>query len=143
MTRNIVPNLSSVVRHLVDGALDNGGATVRVRDLQSAGLTGYVVGMPEFGESFDPGQARAKWGAGADERYPLNVETALWVMLVADKIGPDNTLGSWRDLDGRVYLDVGRVFDDRDEALAFAILHAEIAIFDLARGEEIRVADHA
>lgn len=52
----------------------------------------------------------------------------------------DWALGVWRDGD-KVYFDVVNVVADRDEALAMGRAHNQLAIYDLAKGEEIRLDD--
>jgi hypothetical protein len=55
---------------------------------------------------------------------------------------PGNHLGAWYDSDTDIiYLDVSRVFSDRQEALDFARSSDQLAIFDLSTFEEIRLDD--
>jgi hypothetical protein len=47
--------------------------------------------------------------------------------------------GAWLDTEtGVTYLDVVTVFDSKELALDLAVQHGELAIFDLANGQEIR-----
>lgn len=51
---------------------------------------------------------------------------------------PGRVMGGWCDpSDGRIYLDVSIMTADRDEAMALAIDHDQLAIFDFANGESI------
>lgn len=47
--------------------------------------------------------------------------------------------GRWTDTDGTVYWDEVEVFEDETEALLTAASRGELAIWDIARGVEIRV----
>jgi hypothetical protein len=52
---------------------------------------------------------------------------------------PGRVLGGWHDpADGRIYLDVSIVLADREAAMALAVDHDELAIFDLAAGQSIK-----
>jgi hypothetical protein len=49
--------------------------------------------------------------------------------------------GGWVDTEtGKTYLDVVTVYADREEAIKFGRFYGEIAIFDLSKGEEIRLS---
>lgn len=51
---------------------------------------------------------------------------------------PGRIVGGWKDPeDGRVYLDVSILVEDRDEALQLAVDHDQLAIFDFASGQSI------
>jgi len=50
-----------------------------------------------------------------------------------------NAVGGWYDTEsGRYYLDATVIFDDLDRALAFALSNHQLAIYDLAKKQEIR-----
>jgi hypothetical protein len=52
---------------------------------------------------------------------------------------PGRVMGGWCDpSDGRVYLDVSILVEDRDEAIKLAVDHDQLAIFDFAAGESIK-----
>lgn len=52
----------------------------------------------------------------------------------------DVSLGTWLDkVTGTTYLDVVRTLRDREHALSLARTHRQLAIFDLAKGVEIRL----
>lgn len=54
---------------------------------------------------------------------------------------PNMFIGGWIDTEQNVaYLDMSNHYDDRAYAIQVAALHEEIAIWDLATSEEIRVA---
>ena len=54
----------------------------------------------------------------------------------ADIWDDSHIIGTWEH-EGRVYLDVVTLVADRDDALALARQHGQLAIFNLAAGEEI------
>jgi hypothetical protein len=51
---------------------------------------------------------------------------------------PGRVFGGWRDpFDGRIYLDVSILVEDREQALALAREHDQLAVFDFWTGESI------
>lgn len=85
---------------------------------------GYVVGINGQGiVSTDPAEAY-RWVASQRSRAAL----------------PGHHLGSWLDTEtGKRYLDLVRVFSERATAEEFGRDQEEIAIYDLKKGEEIRL----
>lgn len=57
----------------------------------------------------------------------------------ADLLGHDgNAFGGWCDpTDGRIYLDVSTVVNDRETALRLAVEHDQLAVWDFAACESI------
>lgn len=63
----------------------------------------------------------------------------------ADILYLDNRahLGGWISDDGKLYLDISVVIADRAEALRLAARHRQLAVYDLARQQEIWVEEAA
>ena len=54
----------------------------------------------------------------------------------------DGVVGGWYDSeDDRYYFDSNKVFDNLEDAINFGIENEQIAIFDIANGREVRLAD--
>lgn len=89
-----------------------------------------VYGAPFYAVSVNPEHERivnAPLSADVLERY---------IAERADIWDDAHIIGTWQH-DGRVYLDVVTLVSDLDDALALARQHGQLAIFDLANGEEI------
>lgn len=75
-------------------------------------------------------------------------DEVVWRMVfrwVADNYGVATMrsmfLGGWIDVEeGAAYIDMSQHYSDKDAAIEVAQFHEEIAIWDLAAGEEIRVS---
>lgn len=58
-----------------------------------------------------------------------------------DMWGEGKVFGAWLDTEtGKTYLDVVTLYTDREEAVKYGRFYGEIAIFDLSKGEEIRLS---
>lgn len=126
-----------VVKHLADSA---DGASLLVINGQSP-TSGYVVAIPEHGKIIDQAEARELYGVKGGDNWGARLEVASWVLdmipVVDSHATPITlTLGSWRH-EGKLYLDLGQVYADRDAAIAAGIERNQIAIWDVAKGEEI------
>lgn len=57
----------------------------------------------------------------------------------ADALAREGSVfGGWKDpADGRVYLDVSTLVSNRDDALALARQHDQLAVFDFAAGQSV------
>jgi len=63
-----------------------------------------------------------------------------FVSMNIEFLNGDGVFGAWVDTEtGKTYFDVVTVLDSEEHALDLAVYHKEIAIFDLASGDEIRV----
>lgn len=103
----------------------NGGSTFNLHRGNLAGK-GYAVAMyPDRGVKL---QGKATPEAIRD--YITKNEDLL--------SNPENSIGTWfNDKDGLTYLDISRTTDDLAEAIAIGKANKELAIFDLAKLEDI------
>jgi hypothetical protein len=121
---------------LNDRITNTGGYTVRVGTVQGqltisdGPETGYAVSVnPEHNRQY-PAQ---DCNAGTIARWLVDYSLAL--------SSPDKYAGAWLDDEtGTVHLDVITIVDDLTKALDLAHEYRERAVWDLARGEEIRTA---
>lgn len=105
------------------------GGTVKV-DGGPAPTTGYMVGgvTPELVVDMESGDAHTRYGKVVD-----------WVRNAVAEF-PDANVGWWRDdATGFYHLDVSENWVDLVPATVAAVARGEIAIWDLANSEEIRV----
>jgi hypothetical protein len=103
----------------------DGGFTIDPATLDDV-TDGYAVSVnPEHERIY------AEVTPGTIMSYMITNEAAL--------AAPGALLGGWRDpADGRIYLDMPTLVHDREQALALARTHDELAVYDFAAGESIR-----
>lgn len=119
-TREIAAALTGPLMH------GEQGATVSVVRGVAVPTVGYVVALKGHGIVVPTG------------RLDGDTVTA-WVARVRTVASlPGRYVGVWDDGAGRVYLDVVEIISARADALARGRERGEIAIFDLATGDEIR-----
>lgn len=108
-----------------------------------------LVDQPDGGFTVDPRTGDGVYGGYAVAIHPdccavlaeLTLGDVLEFLLRhADTLAlPGRVLGGWRDpADGRIYLDVSTLVEDREQALALARCHDQLAVFDFSTGESIR-----
>ncbi len=118
------------------------GQTARINSLLA------LLGEPDGGFSIDP-----RTGEGVYGGYAVAVHPDCCAILAEITLGdvlefqlryastlelPGRIFGGWRDpSDGRIYLDVSILVEDRDKALELAREFDQLAIFDFATGESI------
>lgn len=84
---------------------------------------------------------------GAERRIPVDQLTpdtiSAYRKEFAERLAqPDTYLGAWYDTEsGDVFLDVSKVYEDRDEAIEYGRSSNQLAIFDLSTFTEIRLDD--
>ncbi|HVV11593.1 hypothetical protein [Amycolatopsis sp.] len=108
-----------------------GGFSVNPRTGQ-APVSGYAVSTnPECNRQFTGRVTAEDIRSYAFDHAPI--------LVTGSKI-----LGAWLDTEtGITHLDVSTVVYDRSEALALARKHGELAVWDVARGIELRTAEVA
>lgn len=128
------------IDELVDTLKQNGGFSVRVNYDEFAPLS------REFTPVGVPGQFAASI-KGAEETFPVDLISALKLRdylrrhkteLCCFTSDGDAIFGGWID-NGTVYLDVTHLFDNQDEARAFAVKNSQKGYFDFATFETIRL----
>lgn len=108
-----------------------------------------LLERPDGGWTIDPRTGDSVYGGYAVAIHPdccaVLAEITLgdvleFLLRHADTLAlPGRVFGGWRDpADGRVYLDVSILVEDRGEALALAREYDQLAVFDFATGESIR-----
>ena len=118
------PSISTqIVRHLLNGAQTDGGATIN--HLSKVPRVGFCVGLG---------------GAVALDPSRPYFDQALAIVDQALADEPRTTFGAWVDTDTQaLYIEPVQVFDMEHVALNVARARGELAIFDLANGVEIRL----
>ena len=81
---------------------------------------------------------------GTEEAFPIADLTPEHIAAYRDKhadllADPDTYLGGWV-WEGKVYLDVSKHFDDKDQALAAAKANDQIGIYDIGSGQTVETA---
>lgn len=113
---------------------------IALRHAQHGGTTTNVIHGDLTGESFYsvstyPDRERKVTGDLTSEELQRFYDSNLDLFKRTDV-----SLGTWLDREtGTHYLDVVRTVRDREHALMLARQHKQLAIFDLAKGEEIRL----
>jgi hypothetical protein len=108
-----------------------------------------LVEQPDGGFTVDPRTGEGVYGGYAVAIHPdccavlaeLTLGDVLEFLLRrADTLAlPGRVLGGWRDpADGRIYLDVSILVEDREQALELAREYDQLAVFDFSTGESIR-----
>lgn len=120
-----------IIKKTADQTAKNGGATVSLIDGYEP-YAGYAVSVAGLGYDFD-------FSDGADITPALREFAASRLAYLLDD---SYFLGTWIDeTTGRLYFDITLVTFDKDEALTVARDTGELAIYDIARGVEIRTDD--
>ena len=127
---------SSTEKKFADDSLDhvfkNGGLTVSVRAGNEVPTTGYVVAEHSSrGDIID--------NARSVPREVLRARIKDYITKNKDMLMQDNMyMGFWiNDADGKLYLDVPTVIQDRQSAIDAGVKADQIAIWDIANGVEI------
>lgn len=111
---------------LVAGAGTGTGATAWITPERR---TGYLVGGIRGGLCYDRLDGK-----------PLTVAHIIeWVREIVDHPKGVDTVGSWVDTNGDIYIDASTHYADREIALIVAAHRGELAIWDIANAREIRV----
>jgi hypothetical protein len=102
---------------------ENGGCSLRVPDGKPAPAHGYMVAV-----------------ANRELKVPMNLVCGDLIRnyMIQNDLDDDEYLGGWVD-DDICYLDCALHIEDRDEALKLGAVHKQLAIYDLAKEEEIRL----
>lgn len=119
-----------------------------VRDVARTHSLLALLDEPDGGWTIDPRTGESVYGGYAVAVHPeccaVLAEITLgdvleFLLRHAETLAlPGRLLGGWRDpADGRIYLDVSILVEDRDEALRLARENDELAIFDFSTGESI------
>lgn len=129
----------TVIINTEELALDlwfGGNATYAVNPGVSVPTSGYVVAIADQGFELHLGDL-----IGADRAEKFG-QLKSWIERVKGRASFEHCyLGRWTDDNsGVVYFDVVKIFSTSGPALHLAAATGELAIFDLAAGEEIRVA---
>ena len=122
-------NVGHAVVHTVSGVRDDGGATVSVIAGALVPTRGYVVAVAGH-EHRTPWPRDLRSQAARVQAYVHDHRAAL--------AQAGHYLGAWRD-GADVVLDVVEILPERAAAIAAGIARGEDAIYDLARGEDIRL----
>jgi hypothetical protein len=126
------------------GAAEFDSVTARI-DVLTDTLFHETIPQCDGGFTFDPRTLRLanlKAGQyvasifGCERRFldrPDFQELRSWVSFVESRLrAPGAYIGGWRNEDNScLYLDVSRVFDNREEAVRFAQENCQLAIFDV------------
>ena len=120
---------TQIVRHLLNGAQTDGGATIN--HLSQVPRSGYCVGLG---------------GAVALDPSRSYFDQALQIVDDALAAEPRTTFGAWVDRKAGeygdfhvLYIEAVQVFDMEHLAMNVARARGELAIYDLANGVEIRL----
>jgi hypothetical protein len=111
--------------HVLDDVMFTGGTTMS--------LTRETVPLAGFAVSVRDCEHVIPWSDVTSVDVGRYVETHHTLLTV-----PGYFLGAWLD-DGRLYLDVTMIIEDRAHALDVARRNAQLAIFDLSTGETVRL----
>lgn len=127
---------SSTGKKFADSSLDhvfkNGGLTVSIRAGNNVPTTGYVVAEHSSrGDIIDD--------ARNVSREVLRARIKDYITKNRDMLSQDNMyMGFWlNEADGKLYLDVPTVIQDRQSAIDAGVKADQIAIWDIANGVEI------
>jgi len=130
-----MPETSLVITTVLTELVLNGGST---RNLQGETTsTGYAVGGQAEPLIFDAVDLIAGSGTDIDKIHTLIGE---WIERTPILTVDGTYIGAWLDtMSGKVWLDATRVWPNCTEAKRDARSRKELAIYDLAKGEEIRI----
>jgi hypothetical protein len=129
--------MHTAIQAVIKGTRENGGHTASVSG-HDVPVTGYMVGGYVNSLIFDASLIID--GKHDDTVLRMIVKWVADNFVLATRF--DTFLGGWIDTDeNKVYIDLSRHFpySESVSAVATAEFHDEIAIWDLAKGEEIRV----
>lgn len=118
-----------IVREIVLGIVSTGGATVTLVHGRNVPSSGYVVAVKGH-------ELRLRMTQDTHEDIRSYVERKRGVV-AGSRITRPAYVGAWQD-GADIVLDVVEILSDRAEAVAAGQTRGELAIWDLARGEEIR-----
>lgn len=125
--------MQSIIRKLITETVTTGGSSVSVTG-ESVPDSGYMVGG--FVDSLILLSEMMDHGNLAEQQITRFVE-----MHRAQFEQPYVFLGGWLDSEtDEYYFDLSIAFEDRESALLAAKQNNELAIWDLEKGEEIRVS---
>lgn len=129
LDQNVRLSEPEVARRALAFLDQNGGATVSMTGDSMAHRPGFAVGM-------FPTRARTI------EERPVTVgDIRLFMRDNKDLLNePGNMIGLWKDNEsGKTFLDITRIFKNRDDAIRVGSAIGELAVFDLGNMEEIRL----
>lgn len=128
--------IDAAIRSLIEGARKNGGHTASATGYSVPGV-GYMVGGYTDSLIFDASIVMD----GQHDNIVFNM-IVRWInknYTLATRF--DMYIGSWIDKEtNSMYIDLSQHFTDRAVAIHTAIFHDEIAIWDLEKGEEIKIS---
>jgi hypothetical protein len=122
---------TDIAGRVARATLAAGGATMALDG--TVPVTGYAVALPGLEQTYPDGYADTADDGATVARISAYIDAHR-----ASLERPDRYLGAWVDA-GTLYLDTVEVFTDRDAAILAGIAAEQIAIFDIAAGEEIRL----
>jgi hypothetical protein len=106
---------------------EQGGFSIAENGVQPPG--GFMVALPGNEEVFETDKVTLTTFAEYMDRHREALDD------------PDTFFGSWLDPEsGKVYLDVSKNLADLDEAKRLGKEYKQLAIYDLNKGEEVRLA---
>ena len=119
---------ADLARRLAQATLADGGATMALDG--TVPVTGYAVALPGLETVY----------THTDDHDATAVRIRAYVDAHrAELAQSDRYVGTWVDA-GKLYVDTVRVIADRATAELEGILARQLAVFDLASGEEITLA---
>ena len=114
----------NLLNSIIDRTEKNGGATYH-------GADGFLKGSKKYSVSIYPSRSTV-----VDELTTTELER--FIGRNVDILShDDNSLGTWKDESGKVWMDVVRTIDNRERAIELGIENNQIAIYGLENGELI------
>jgi hypothetical protein len=117
----------TIADKLIDSALRHGGGTIAVTAYGRVPTAGYVV-------SYDGGIELSRLFAHRDSAEHKALCEFIERNYATVVFNPLHYFGSWQH-NGITYVDVSRVFSERQPAIDFARMNHQRALFNLATGE--------
>jgi hypothetical protein len=114
----------SNLKEFIKATEENNGATYNLKTGELNPTKGYFVGLKDKGR-------QVKY------HYPFNEVVQDFVLKNSFDLSNENTfVGSWIE-DGELYLDVVKMFEDKEDGINAGIENEQIAIYDASTNEVI------
>jgi len=125
---------------VIDSVFENKGGTFYLSLIRGGKL---ILGDAEFKD----GYFVAIDGKEEVIREPFNLDKFIVAEYIADNLSElqksDQYLGFWIADSGRIYLDVVKHVENREAAIIMGEANGQLAIFDIAAGEEINLSHNS
>ena len=142
------PMKTALFKALAEDAIANSGGTYIIRTLpyEYAAVAGAVEYRAEtVRQGFAVGVVSGPIISDAELQepscYTLGGLLKAWHGKYKDELTPQRALGLWYH-EGFWHIDIVEIMNDRSLAIERAVRRGELAIYDLSKGEEIKVKDN-